>query len=250
MTTGNTFALKTYGIPRGGHLYVEDEIALPIADEIHGAFRAFLHDPDFPCLGAKSIVNQDSYGFGLYAVMNEPNATKDLLRDLHRFVDERERMEGDFKSFIACFLEPKIITPLQFEGQLWQQLLALHRLDRECFAWAEDVSSNPESPNFSFSVGGKPFFVVGLAPESERWARRFPWPLLVFNDHTQFQRLREENRFNRMRNQIRERDTKLHGVENAMLDDYGAHSEARQYAGRQVGPEWKCPVHFDGGHGT
>jgi FPC/CPF motif-containing protein YcgG len=30
------------------------------------------------------------------------------------------------------------------------------------------------------------------------------------------------------------------------LEDYGVHSEARQYSGRQVGPGWTCPVHFAG----
>ena len=95
-------------------------------------------------------------------------------------------------------------------------------------------------------AGGQPYFVVGLSPASERWARRFPWPLLVFNDHAQFQRLREQHRFERLKGQIRHRDEQLHGTANEMLEDYGAgHSEARQYAGRQVGPNWRCPVHFD-----
>ena len=34
--------------------------------EIHSAFHAFLRDPDFPCLGAKSLVNQMSYRFALF----------------------------------------------------------------------------------------------------------------------------------------------------------------------------------------
>jgi FPC/CPF motif-containing protein YcgG len=70
--------------------------------------------------------------------------------------------------------------------------------------------------------------------------------MLVFNDHAQFQRLREEHRFEGLKDQIRHRDEQLHGSANEMLEDYGAgHSEARQYAGRQVGPNWRCPVHFD-----
>ena len=34
------------------------------AEEVHGALRAVLHDPEFPCVGAKSVINQASYRFG------------------------------------------------------------------------------------------------------------------------------------------------------------------------------------------
>jgi FPC/CPF motif-containing protein YcgG len=155
-------------------------------------------------------------------------------------------MEGEFTSFAACFLGPKILTPENFEALLWKQLLHLHWVDRQRNGWSDKVSSNPDDAAFSFSFGGQPFFIVGLSPSSERWARRFPWPLLIFNDHEQFQRLREQHRFERMKDSIRHRDEQLHGTVNGMLEDYGgAHSEARQYSGRQVPADWRCPVHFE-----
>ena len=89
------------------------------------------------------------------------------------------------------------MTPKRFEMLLWQQLLEMHEIDAKKHPWAEGVSSDPGAPEFSFSIGAHAFFVVGLSPGSERWARRFPWPVLVFNDHAQFQRLREQNRFER-----------------------------------------------------
>ncbi len=245
MKAENAASSNTYGTPLDGHLYVDGIAASPGADEIHGAFRAFLHDPDFPCLGAKSIVNQLSYRFALYPAMNDPESTRELLADLYRFIEERDSIEGEFNSYIACFRDPKVTTPKEFEDLLWQQLLALHKADARHHSWAHGVSSDPAAPGFSFSIGGQAFFIVGLSPNSERWARRFPWPVVVFNDHGQFERLREQHRFERLKNQIRERDTKLHGAPNEMLTDFGAHSEARQYAGRQVGPEWQCPVHFE-----
>jgi FPC/CPF motif-containing protein YcgG len=244
MTMPKAAPSTTYGRPHNGRLYVDGAVAPPVVDEVHSAFRALIHDEEFPCLGAKSIANQLSYRFGLYQTMNEVASTQQLLADLYRFIQERDSIQGDFTSFIACFREPKVMTPKQFEGRLWQQLLELHKLDSHHHSWAEGVSSDPSSVEFSFSIGGQAFFIVGLSPNSERWARRFPWPLIVFNDHGQFERLREQNRFERLKNQIRERDTKLHGVPNEMLTDFGAHSEARQYAGRQVGPQWQCPVHF------
>jgi FPC/CPF motif-containing protein YcgG len=233
-----------YGRVRDGVLDIEGHPLRKLAGEIHAALRAQVHDPDFPCVGAKSIVNQNSYAFALYAELGSPDSTAGLALDLHRFNAERARLPGEFTSFIASFLEPKVRTPKDFESLLWQQLAALHEIDQPHFDWNDRVSSNPEDAEFSFSFGGQPFFVVGLAPSSRRWARRFPWPTLVFNDHFQFQRLREANQFDRLKQVIRDRDEKLHGATNEMLEDYGTHSEARQYAGRRVGPNWRCPVQF------
>ena len=236
-----------YGRPHEGHLYEGEKPAVAMADEVHSAFKAFLHDPDFPCLGAKSIVNQESYRFGLYEELASPESTAQLAADLYAFIAERPSIVGDFTSFIACFRAPKIVTPEEFETHLWDQLQALHKIDANHHEWAEGVSSDPDDPHFSFSFGGHDFFIVGLSPESPRWARRFPWPALVFNDHAQFERLRQEHRFDRLRGMIRARDEHLHGSPNEMLSDFGAHSEARQYAGRNVDPGWRCPVHFHEG---
>ena len=49
--------------------------------------------------------------------------------------------------------------------------------------------------------------------------------------------------FNTVRNKIRERDIELQGNINPMLEDFGENSEARQYSGRKVEEEWKCPFH-------
>jgi uncharacterized protein len=136
-------------------------------------------------------------------------------------------------------------SPKTFETLLWRQLAALHDLSKPNFEWNTAVSKEPDDPRFSFSFAGSAYFVVGLSPASKRWARRFPWPTLVFNDHFQFERLREAQRFDRMRDLIRERDQALHGSNNPMLEDHGAHSEARQYSGREVGQDWRCPVRFD-----
>ena len=235
-----------YGRWLDEHLEIESQgKTLPLAAEVHQALRAVLHDPDFPCVGAKSVVNQASYRFGLYQRLASPESTAGLAYDLFEFVQERPKIEGEFTSYIACFLEPKVRTPKEFERLLWRQLRDLHELDKEHFGWNEDVSADVDDPHFSFSFANNAFFVVGLSPASSRWARQFPWPTLVFNDHNQFELLREEQRFDRLRDVIRERDSKLHGVANPMLGDHGEYSEARQYSGRQVGADWRCPVHFD-----
>ncbi len=44
-----------------------------------------------------------------------------------------------------------------------------------------------------------------------------------------------------MKSAIRKRDRRLQGSENPVLDDHGQSSEARQYSGRAVENDWKCP---------
>jgi len=213
--------------------------------EVHAALRAVLDDPEFPCLGAKSVLNQASYRFGLYQELATAPTTEGLALDLFLFSREQERIAGEFHSFIATFVGPKTKTLASFEKLLWRQLAQLHAIDREHFDWNSSVSADPSDAHFSFSFAGCAYFVVGLSPAHPRWARRFPWPTLVFNDHFQFERLREQHRFERLRDAIRTRDDRLHGGHASEAADYGTHSEAPQYAGRRLSGEWRCPVNFD-----
>ena len=87
--------------------------------------------------------------------------------------------------------------------------------------WAPEVSADPKDPHFGFSVGGTPFFIVGLHPRASREARRMPLPILVFNLHEQFEALRESGGFERMRDAIRRRDEELQGSVNPMVSDHG-----------------------------
>ena len=57
----------------------------------------------------------------------------------------------------------------------------------------------------------------------------------------QFERLREQNQFERLRETVRARDYKLQGSLNPNLSNFGESSEARQYSGRAVEEGWRCP---------
>jgi FPC/CPF motif-containing protein YcgG len=204
-------------------------------------FREYVQQPDFPCLGAKSVVRLNSYRLELYGALGSEGDAVTLVSDLASFseaaVDERLR------AFIAVFPGSPPQDEIEFERRLWRQLQLLHEADPDHGRAAAGVSSDPDDPHFSFSVGGRAFFVVGLNPGSSRVARRFKWPALVFNPHEQFARLREEGRFNGLRSAIRARDMALQGTENPNLADFGERSEARQYSGRQTEADWKCPFH-------
>ena len=140
---------------------------------------------------------------------------------------------------MAVFDGPVYLSEGKFEQLLWRQLQLLHEQDKE--ALDKEVSADPEDPDFSFSFAGKGFFIIGLHPGSSKKARRFYRPALVFNLHEQFEQLRKEDKFEKMRDLIRSRDMAFQGSLNPMVEDFGKASEAGQYSGRKVDEHWKCP---------
>jgi FPC/CPF motif-containing protein YcgG len=245
-SSGLARAHSSYAARRDGkllHVLNPERTLSPLTESIHEKFRAFILDPGFPCTGARAAVNTDCYRFGIYAEMNTQAATAGLAHDLWEFVQERPTFGMDYTTFVAAFVKPEVADEREWERMLWAQLQSLHELDREHFGWDATVSSDPDDRGFSFSLAEQSFFVVGLHPASSRRARRFTYPTLVFNPHDQFERLRERGKFERMQQTIRERDLSLQGSLNPNLSNFGELSEARQYSGRAVEPEWRCPFH-------
>lgn len=204
-------------------------------------FVRFVEARSFPCIGAKSALNKDQV---TYFEGGEITSSRDdgrLLRAFYEFVSSYRRSRQLYTTFVVFFDGPLTLSEKSFEAALWARLAALHVLDRERYGWASAVSSDPQSALFSFSLGEEAFFVVGLHPAASRKARRFTRPTLVFNLHDQFERLRDEGRFDSLRNTILKRDAALDGVSNPMLASHGETSEARQYSGRRVDESWKCP---------
>ncbi len=206
------------------------------------AFRAFIQSAEFPCVGAKSALARDA--LTIFTAGNIQRATDDI--ELHRALAEYNKsLDLDspvVQSFVAIFDGPADLDEEAFETALWDRLQCLHNLDvASGTEWSESVDPDPGSPHFSLSIGSEPYFVIGLHPNASRPARRFERPALVFNSHEQFEKLRLDGRFQKMKSIIRERDEQLAGEINPMLADHGEASEARQYSGRAVGENWKCP---------
>jgi FPC/CPF motif-containing protein YcgG len=213
----------------------------PFAVEAESAFRQFVLQADYPCLGAKAAANSDSCTVKVYPHFGSDESALILARDLADFAQTQTKSPGDFATFAAVFQEPRSTTEVQFEELLWKQLRALREQDAQNFGWDSSVSSDPADPHFSFSCGGEAMYVIGLHANSSRTARRFPWPTLVFNPHRQFEKLRAEGKWKRMQGAIRQRDAELQGTINPMLSDFGEQSEARQYSGRAVDGNWTAP---------
>ncbi len=202
------------------------------------ALTEMVTHPQYPCLGARSVFRRESASIVVLDEMDHADDLATLAEHLRTF-GEQTRDSEHFVSLIAAFRSPATTTEAPFETLLWGVLQTLHDGDDQ--PWARGVSDDPAQPHFAFSHAGTAFFIVGLHPGASRIARRAPLPMLVFNLHEQFEQLREEGGFDRMRTAIRTRDTRLQGGVNPMAEDHGEDSEARQYSGRAVDDTWKPP---------
>ncbi|MDZ7603589.1 MAG: guanitoxin biosynthesis heme-dependent pre-guanitoxin N-hydroxylase GntA [Hoeflea sp.] len=210
--------------------------------DILQSFRSFIESAEFPCVGAKSALARDALTLLAVGAIDSPASDVEIHRALNAFSASLDPDSPIVRSFVAIFDGPDGLGEEAFETALWNRLQSLHNLDVVSGqAWSEVVNADPDSPHFSLSIGGEPFFVIGLHPHASRPARRFEKPALVFNSHLQFEKLRADGRFEKMKEIIRTRDAALAGDINPMLDDHGDASEARQYSGRAVDEDWKCP---------
>ena len=209
--------------------------------DISKSFQQFIQNAEFPCVGAKSALARDALSVLPVGKIDSATDDVEIHRALRDFSDKLDHQSPIVRSFVVIFDGPDGLDEEAFEKALWNRLQCLHNLDVVSGqSWNEAVDPDPQSPHFSLSIG-EPFFVIGLHPNASRPARRFEKPALVFNSHLQFEKLRADGRFDKMKEIIRKRDEALAGSINPMLNDHGEASEARQYSGRAVDPEWKCP---------
>lgn len=208
------------------------------------ALAEFIQDPSFPCVGAKSALGKDQLAVyvarSIDSAWNDVDIHDQLMRFAWRYRDDPTL----FTSFAVIFEGPDALDEAEFERHMWTRIQSLTEKD----SWRGQtpdarVSANPQDPHFSLSFGGEAFFVVGLHPGASRPARRFAYPTMIFNLHDQFEALRAQNRYEKLRRAILDRDLELAGSINPMLARHGTVSEARQYSGRKVPAGWNCPYH-------
>ena len=209
----------------------------PLAVLAHEQFRAAILSSAFPCLGGAGAVRRGDYRFGVYDSLGSEAAVARCTHDLRRFVDELPVGASGVAVYVAVFEGEVFLSDVDFEHALWAQLRGLDAVERRgarpraCPAYVDEGD-----PGFVFA--GREFFVVGLHPGASRWARRFAWPTLVFNSLSHVPPLKRSGKYDRMQGRILARDRRLHGVEYASLEA----SQRAQFSGRQVGPDWTCPV--------
>lgn len=197
---------------------------------------------EFPCVGAKSAMN--SKMLEIHSSWMLTSAWDDVA--IHQKLlewSERYKKEGNgLRSFAVVFSGPLDLNEEKFENAMWERLQSLlAKDDWRGQPYDPAVSRDPSDPHFSLSFGGEAYFVVGMHPNASRTSRRTMFPTLIFNLHNQFERLRADQRYEKLRAAILKRDVALDGSTNPMLSRHGEASEARQYSGRAVDENWVCP---------
>ena len=223
-------------------------IAAPRAHEksqIASELEEFVASTEFPCIGAKAALRRHQLETLVVADIRADGSDRLITRRLQDFAIRHGAGDKMFVSQAIIFRKDADLSEAMFEAYLWQRLTSFHAIDREDFSWDPEVASDPQSPHFGLSIGGKGFFVVGLHPNASRAARRFKHPTLIFNLHAQFEKLREEGRYETLRDKTIERDIALDGSPNPMLARHGQGPVAAQFSGRHVGADWRCPFKHD-----
>lgn len=217
-----------------------DETAAARGEETILAFETFLGRTAYPCLGAKSALSRHALQAFCADDIRQDTMDAGIAERLQSFASATNQ-DDVFVSLAVLFPGSPLLSEIEFEDALWRRLHAIRQIDRVDHVWDDSVSDDPASRHFSMSVGGKGFFIVGLHPGASRVARRFQCPVMVFNLHSQFELLRSDGRYEKLRSAIVARDVLFSGSSNPMLAAYGQRSEARQYSGRNVGEDWMCP---------
>lgn len=219
-------------------MLVDDEIQTLGEEEL----RERIADPAFPCVGAKSALARGTLKTIVCHSLASGWDDVRIHRELLEWAQAYKRDPEGLRSLAVVFVQPRDLGEAAFEEMMWERIQSFADKDHWLGqSYDHRVSADPDDPHFSLSFGGEAFFVVGLHPRASRPARRFAFPTLVFNLHAQFEHLREEGRYERMRERIIERDVELAGSTNPMLARHGEASEARQYSGRVVSEDWECP---------
>jgi len=213
----------------------------PKINTIESELRDFIITQKHPCLMANSVFVMENYHLKIYDNITSDKIVYPILIDIENYLSKYDFKSKKFESLIICFKNNTFDSELQFENALWTFLQKLH--DADDVPWDSNVSKNPNDANFSFSIKGKAFYIVGMHPNSSRKARQTPYCTIVFNLHGQFEKLRTMGTYETVKNKIRQRDRLLQGSINPVLRDFGTDTETKQYSGRNVEKTWKCPFH-------
>jgi FPC/CPF motif-containing protein YcgG len=208
---------------------------------IKNELSAHIRQSSFPCVMAKAVERSGRISLFEAERLCDPETVIKFHEEIGKFLDHF-RSDNKLSSFVLSCDPADYSDFKKFENDFWIFLKLLRAFDQKLYPHDPRVSADPRDPEFSFSIRSEAFFLLLLHPDSPRWARRFPRPAIVFNAHIQFERLRAQGVFAKVRSLIRFRDEELQGTINPMLSDYGERSEVYQYVGRNYAPDEEVPL--------
>ena len=238
--TGDTMLnlLQPFATPTAPVLFPEESLR-----EVKTAIRDLVRAKDYPCVPAILSLENNQTLIGLYSDFGSGSSAPNLYRDLIGFRDFQKSSNLPYLSYWAVYMDEPMMSETEYETHMWQELSALSSAEDVSVPWDPNFSSNPEDPNFTISLGGDGFFIVGLHSQSSRKARRFKWPAMVFNLYEQFEELDRSGKYESTVEKNRSREMKYQGSLNPMVAKHGDKWEAIQFSGKENPDTWKCPFH-------
>ena len=215
---------------------------------IINTYKEFINQKEFPCVAAKAALSRTQVECFVANNICCPADDPSILTFLYSFVNRYRKSAELYHSAAIIFRGPLDISEEMFDQFLWQRLQSISGLDALKYEYDPRVNNDPMSKEFSFSIMGEAFFIIGLHPGSSRPTRQFNYPTLVFNPHAQFEKLRETSKYAHLKNVVRKRDLAFSGSVNPMLDDFGNASEVFQYSGKVYDKNWECPLKIKHGN--
>jgi uncharacterized protein len=222
------------------------ETDLPHTKDIISEIRSLILQDNYPCVAAIQSVVRNDYVIGTYGQFGSGTHWHKLRADLLNFLELQSSTQSRYMSFWAVFIAQNHSpdNEIDFEDKFWRELSLLSSEEERAVDWGKTNSSDPNDPSFCLSLNGEKLFVVGLHPESSRFARRFSRPAMVFNAFSQFEKFEKDETYAGMIKTIRQNDLKFQGSINPMVLAHGDAWESIQYSGRENPESWKCPFHF------
>jgi uncharacterized protein len=218
----------------------------PHTTDINNEIRALILQENYPCVAAIQSVVRNDYVIGTYGPFGSGTHWHTLRVDLLNFLALQRATQSRYLSFWAVFTaqQQSPDNEIEFEDKFWRELSLLSSEEERSVDWGTIHSSDPNDPSFCVSLKGEQLFVVGLHPQSSRFARRFSRPAMVFNAFSQFETFEKEGTYAAMVKTIRQHELKFQGSINPMVLAHGDAWESIQYSGREHPDSWKCPFHF------
>jgi len=85
-------------------------------DKAHDAFRNFVLQPEFPCVGARAAFNSSTYELSVFDALASEATTAALGEELFRFTRSAVFQESEYATFVAVFRSPLEIDETDFDG--------------------------------------------------------------------------------------------------------------------------------------
>lgn len=196
-----------------------------------------ISDPDFVCIFGKAALRQEKIQFhAVEQEMDSPKAAAQTCQILYAYIEEVlhnidfSQQKLPLASCVVTFPSQQLENEAEACKTVTQLLVAMHTYDVEQgYSWSGDVSNDPQSDTFSFSIGGEAFFVPLLYEHAHSFPRKIPVTALIFNWHTLFVELRNRNLFDKGREVIRKNTLALGHPIAELLADFGHDQEFPQY---------------------